>query len=60
MDKNERDSKMDKGVLFQVKYKGKIVDVYGMVGIGAGAHFVCYDAESRHFMNVLVDRCEHV
>ena len=48
---------MNNGVLFQVMYKGKIIDVYGFVGIGNGAHFIYYDEERNRFDNVLVNKC---
>ena len=51
---------MNNGVLFQVRYKGKIVDVYGFVGIGNGASFIYYDEEHNCFDNVLVNKCSKV
>lgn len=51
---------MKNGVLFQVRYKGKIVDVYGFIGIGSGAHFIYYDEEHNCFDNVLVNKCNMV
>lgn len=51
---------MKNGVLFQVRYKGKIVDVYGFIGIGNGAHFIYYDEERNCFDNVLVNKCSMV
>lgn len=51
---------MKNGVLFQVRYKGKIVDVYGFVSIGYGAHFIYYDEERSCFDNVLINKCSMV
>ena len=44
------------GVLFQVRYKDEIIDVYGFCSIGSGAQFI-YCNKEGHFNNVLVDKC---